>query len=107
MRRGGGSPGALHEVGLRDDFRILAPKGHRPPAFLVVLFPSMTPSSAHTIYSQQCEDLEDSASLAHLYRIIRTAIMLNDASILEELLKEVSMGARLKSGEPMLFAGGG
>ena len=39
--------------------------------------------------TQQCEDLEDAASLAHLYRIIRSAIMLNDATLLEELLKEV------------------
>lgn len=39
--------------------------------------------------SQQCEDLEDGASLAHMYVIVKTAIMLNDASLLEEMLKEV------------------
>ncbi len=36
---------------------------------------------------QQCEDLEDTPSLVHIFRIARGAIMLNDASLLEELLK--------------------
>jgi hypothetical protein len=39
---------------------------------------------------QHCEDLEDGASLAHLYRIVKMTIMLNDAALLEEMLKEVS-----------------
>ncbi|GAX85578.1 hypothetical protein CEUSTIGMA_g12993.t1 [Chlamydomonas eustigma] len=37
---------------------------------------------------RQCEDLEDNASLAHMYRIMKAAIMLNDAALLDELLKE-------------------
>ncbi len=44
------------------------------------------------MHLQQCEDLEDSASLAHMYRIVKTIIMLNEASLLEEILKEVSHG---------------
>ena len=37
---------------------------------------------------QQCEDLEDGESLRHLYHIIRGAIMLNDANLLDLLLAE-------------------
>ena len=37
---------------------------------------------------QQCEDLEDSESLRHMYIIIRGAIMLNDANLLDLLLSE-------------------
>lgn len=37
---------------------------------------------------RQCEDLEDGASLAHIYRIVKMVIMLNDAALLEEMLKE-------------------
>ncbi|KAG1672117.1 hypothetical protein FOA52_001704 [Chlamydomonas sp. UWO 241] len=37
---------------------------------------------------RQCEDLEDTSSLSHLYRIIKSAIMLNDATLLEDMLKE-------------------
>lgn len=40
-----------------------------------------------SLCAQQCEDLEDAVSLAHVFRIVRGAIMLNDASLLEELLK--------------------
>lgn len=36
---------------------------------------------------QQCEDLEDTTTLAHIFRAVRAAIMLNDAAVLEELLK--------------------
>ena len=41
------------------------------------------------VFAQQCEDLEDAASLGLLFRMVKAAIMLNDASVLEELLKEV------------------
>ena len=37
---------------------------------------------------QQAEDLEDTPSLHHLYHVMRAAIMLNDTSLLEEMLKE-------------------
>jgi protein phosphatase-4 regulatory subunit 3 len=37
---------------------------------------------------QTAEDLEDAPSLGALYRIMRGAIMLNDAPLLEELLRE-------------------
>lgn len=37
---------------------------------------------------KQCEDLEDAEGLAHLYHIVRSAIMLNDSSVLEEMLRE-------------------
>lgn len=37
---------------------------------------------------QQCEDLEDGESLRHMYTIIRGAIMLNDANLLDLLLSE-------------------
>ena len=37
---------------------------------------------------QQCEDLEDAESLRALHGIVRGAIMLNDASLLELLLAE-------------------
>ena len=37
---------------------------------------------------QQCEDLEDGESLRHMYHIIRGAIMLNDANLLDLLLSE-------------------
>ncbi len=37
---------------------------------------------------QQCEDLEDTESLRHMYTIIRGAIMLNDANLLDLLLSE-------------------
>ena len=37
---------------------------------------------------QQAEDLEDAASLEHMFRIVKGAIMLNDAALLEELLRE-------------------
>ena len=37
---------------------------------------------------QQCEDLEDADSLRHMYHIIRGAIMLNDANLLDLLLSE-------------------
>lgn len=37
---------------------------------------------------QQCEDLEDGDSLRHLYHIIRGAVMLNDANLLDLLLAE-------------------
>ncbi|PNH02464.1 Serine/threonine-protein phosphatase 4 regulatory subunit 3, partial [Tetrabaena socialis] len=37
---------------------------------------------------KQCEDLEDSEGLAHVYSIVRSAIMLNDSSVLEEMLRE-------------------
>ena len=39
-------------------------------------------------HMQQCEDLEDGESLRHLYHIIRGAIMLNDANLLDLLLAE-------------------
>ena len=38
---------------------------------------------------QQAEDLEDAVTLGHMYRIVKAAIMLNDAAVLEEMLKEV------------------
>jgi hypothetical protein len=41
---------------------------------------------------QQAEDLDDMATLAHLFRIIRGAIMLNEAALLEELLKVLKSG---------------
>ncbi|EFJ49195.1 hypothetical protein VOLCADRAFT_104409 [Volvox carteri f. nagariensis] len=37
---------------------------------------------------KQCEDLEDSEGLSHMYTIVRSAIMLNDSSVLEEMLRE-------------------
>ncbi|KAF8063085.1 smkA [Scenedesmus sp. PABB004] len=37
---------------------------------------------------RQCEDLEDTASLHHLFRLMRSIIMLNDTQLLDELLKE-------------------
>lgn len=37
---------------------------------------------------QSCEDLEDEESLRHLFSIMRSAIMLNDTSLLEALLAE-------------------
>lgn len=37
---------------------------------------------------QQCEDLEDGDSLRHMYHIVRGAIMLNDANLLDLLLSE-------------------
>ena len=37
---------------------------------------------------QTCEDMEDEESLRHLYTIIRSAILLNDAALLELLLSE-------------------
>ncbi len=37
---------------------------------------------------QQCEDLEDEESLRHMYFIVRGAIMLNDAALLEAFLSE-------------------
>eukprot|EP00879_Flechtneria_rotunda_P032547 GHRR01035771.1.p1 GENE.GHRR01035771.1~~GHRR01035771.1.p1 ORF type:complete len:480 (+),score=165.60 GHRR01035771.1:3227-4666(+) len=37
---------------------------------------------------QQCEDLEDTTSLHHLFRLMRSIIMLNDTQLLDELLKE-------------------
>ena len=37
---------------------------------------------------QQCEDLEDGESLRHMYHIIRGAVMLNDANLLDLLLAE-------------------
>lgn len=37
---------------------------------------------------RQCEDLEDTASLQHLFRIMRSMVMLNDTQLLDELLKE-------------------
>ncbi|GLC50218.1 hypothetical protein PLESTB_000355400 [Pleodorina starrii] len=37
---------------------------------------------------KQCEDLEDSEGLTHMYAIVRSAIMLNDSSVLEEMLRE-------------------
>lgn len=36
---------------------------------------------------QQCEDLDDLSSLGHIFRIVRAAIMLNESTLLEELLK--------------------
>eukprot|EP00983_Pelagomonas_calceolata_P130952 1161729-Pelagomonas_calceolata.AAC.14 len=36
---------------------------------------------------KQAEDLDDSATLAHMYGAVKGAIMLNDAAVLEELLK--------------------
>lgn len=30
---------------------------------------------------QQCEDLEDTASLQHLFRIMRSMVMLNDTQV--------------------------
>lgn len=38
--------------------------------------------------AQQCEDLEDEESLKHMYYIVRGAIMLNDATLLEIFLSE-------------------
>ncbi len=38
--------------------------------------------------AQQCEDLEDTEGLTQLYTIVRCAIMLNDSSVLEEMLRE-------------------
>lgn len=32
---------------------------------------------------QQCEDLEDTASLQHLFRIMRSMVMLNDTQVSE------------------------
>ena len=40
------------------------------------------------VVMQQCEDLEDGESLRHMYHIIRGAIMLNDANLLDLLLAE-------------------
>ncbi|GFR48535.1 hypothetical protein Agub_g10432 [Astrephomene gubernaculifera] len=37
---------------------------------------------------KQCEDLEDSEGLTHMYAIVRGAIMLNDSGLLEEMLRE-------------------
>ncbi|GIL44731.1 hypothetical protein Vafri_2247 [Volvox africanus] len=37
---------------------------------------------------KQCEDLEDNEGLTHMYTIVRSAIMLNDSSVLEEMLRE-------------------
>ncbi|KAG2493475.1 hypothetical protein HYH03_008292 [Edaphochlamys debaryana] len=37
---------------------------------------------------KQCEDLEDNEGLTHMYAIVRSAIMLNDSSVLEEMLRE-------------------
>ncbi|CAL8462717.1 g2250 [Coccomyxa elongata] len=37
---------------------------------------------------RQCEDLEDEESLKHMYYIVRGAIMLNDATLLETFLSE-------------------
>ncbi|KAG2450841.1 hypothetical protein HYH02_004675 [Chlamydomonas schloesseri] len=37
---------------------------------------------------KQCEDLENTEGLTHMYAIVRSAIMLNDSSVLEEMLKE-------------------
>ncbi|EIE26200.1 DUF625-domain-containing protein [Coccomyxa subellipsoidea C-169] len=37
---------------------------------------------------RQCEDLEDEESLRHMYFIVRGAIMLNDAALLEAFLSE-------------------
>ncbi|KAK9907487.1 hypothetical protein WJX75_004578 [Coccomyxa subellipsoidea] len=37
---------------------------------------------------RQCEDLEDEESLKHMYFIVRGAIMLNDAALLEAFLSE-------------------
>ena len=51
-----------------------------------------TPGCAHerwfVLCVQQCEDLEDSESLRHMYTIVRGAIMLNDANLLDLLLSE-------------------
>ena len=38
--------------------------------------------------AQQCEDLEDEESLKHMYYIVRGAIMLNDAGLMETFLAE-------------------
>ena len=40
------------------------------------------------VRAQQCEDLEDEESLKHMYYIVRGAIMLNDAALLEAFLSE-------------------
>lgn len=37
---------------------------------------------------QTCEDLEDKESLSLLYKTVKAAIMLNDTSMFEVLLKE-------------------
>uniref|UniRef100_A0A383VVY6 Uncharacterized protein n=1 Tax=Tetradesmus obliquus TaxID=3088 RepID=A0A383VVY6_TETOB len=37
---------------------------------------------------RQCEDLEDLPSLHHMFRLMRSIIMLNDTQLLDELLKE-------------------
>eukprot|EP00775_Hariotina_reticulata_P003204 gene3204-3481_t len=37
---------------------------------------------------RQCEDLEDLPSLQHMFRLMRSIIMLNDTQLLDELLKE-------------------
>jgi hypothetical protein len=36
---------------------------------------------------KQAEDLDDGVTLAHMYGAVKGAIMLNDAGVLEELLK--------------------
>eukprot|EP00798_Chlamydomonas_sp_ICE-L_P014230 gene14230-20202_t len=37
---------------------------------------------------KQCEDLEDSSSLGHLFRLMKAMIMLNDHNVLEYMLKD-------------------
>lgn len=37
---------------------------------------------------QQAEDLEDASSLTALYQVLRSAVLLNDTALLEELLRE-------------------
>lgn len=43
----------------------------------------MTPATP-----QQAEDLEDTASLTALFQTMRSAVLLNDTALLEELLRE-------------------
>eukprot|EP00882_Tetradesmus_deserticola_P028001 GHRQ01031162.1.p1 GENE.GHRQ01031162.1~~GHRQ01031162.1.p1 ORF type:complete len:462 (+),score=128.54 GHRQ01031162.1:435-1820(+) len=50
----------------------------------------MTPNYLRKLLDifRQCEDLEDTPSLHHMFRLMRSIIMLNDTQLLDELLKE-------------------